>query len=148
MTCRVAAARLLGTSKAAATEHVEWKAIQLGMAVNVTGAIFFGWLAVSICQDDEVSIWDSQWNRSSVSADDTEAIAKANFSLAFDRFDAQQTMERVASGMQCESWHILPAVATALCQFFMGSGASLAMVASTTYLALARPNTRSSGEPV
>jgi MFS family permease len=42
------------------------------------------------------------------------------------------------------SYNVVPAIAAALIQWAMGFGAAISMVAGTTYLALARPETRSS----
>eukprot|EP01047_Picozoa_sp_COSAG01_P079764 COSAG01_NODE_15255_length_1357_cov_1.217011_2_plen_79_part_00 len=78
---------MLSKAKNADASFVEWKGVQVGMLINVAGAIIFGWLAVSICSDDgTIIVQDGEtgvWSR--VADDDTVAIAHANTSVVFDR---------------------------------------------------------------
>ena len=135
---------MLTKVKGSDAKFVEWKGVQVGMLINVCGAIFFGWLVVSICADDDVWIQNNNGAWSEVSADDTAAIAGANVTGQFDRLSPEIARKRLAAGVTCVGYNLLPAIAAALCQWSMGFGASLSMVAATTYLALARPASRSS----
>jgi hypothetical protein len=78
---------MLSKAKNADASFVEWKGVQVGMLINVVGAIIFGWLAVSICSDDgTIIVQDGEtgvWSR--VDDTDTVAISHANASVVFDR---------------------------------------------------------------
>ena len=62
----------------------------------------------------------------------------------YGRFSTEQAAARLASNLECVSYNVLPSIGAALIQWSMGFGAAISMVAGTTYLALARPETRSS----
>lgn len=139
------AGKMLSKVKGSDAKHVEWKGVSVGMLINFCATIFYGWLAVSICIDDGVFIQNDasgEWSR--VTADETSTIAHANVTTVFDNMSPRQAKARLAAGVECVGYNLLPAIGTALCQYVMGFGGSISMVAGTTYLALARPASRSS----